>query len=76
MTKRLIRVNEKGYRVGESHHKSRLSDEQVELVRRLREEHGLSLGEISLRLGLPKTTVAYLCRYERRASLSFPKEVD
>lgn len=76
MVKRIVQVTERGYRVGESHQKSKLSDEQVERIRQLHEDHGISYDQISLRLGIPKSTVASICRYERRACLSFPKEVD
>lgn len=76
MTKHVVQVNEKGYRVGESHQQSKYSDEFIARVRRLREESHLSYQAIADKLRVSKSTVAHLCRYERRASLSFPKVVD
>jgi len=76
MVKNVVQVNEKGDRVGETHHNSKYSDEFITRVRSLHEDKGLSYREICRRFGLSLSTVAGICRYERRASLSFPKEVD
>lgn len=76
MVKNVVQVNEKGYRVGESHQNNKYSDEFIARVRRLHEDNGLSYREICRRFGLSLSTVAGICRYERRACLSFPKVVD
>lgn len=64
----LVAVDERGFRVGETHHNARLSDALVEHIRDLAEYQGLRVGEICDRLGLAKTTVVKILRYERRAS--------
>lgn len=38
MTKRLVSINEKGRRIGESHPRARLTDREIELVFALRAE--------------------------------------
>lgn len=53
-------------RSGEQHHNAKLSDDDVELMRRLKEA-GLSLRAIARKFDSPKSTVAMICRYERRA---------
>lgn len=63
---KLVAVNEAGYRIGESHPRSVLSDLDVEEIRNLHEIAGKSYGWISMRKGISYHTVARICRYERR----------
>ena len=62
-----VATNERGMRIGESHHNNKHPNDLVNQVRDMREIEGLSYGVICRRLDLPKSTVATICRYERRA---------
>ena len=63
-----VAVNERGFRIGETHHNAKLSDALVDQIRDLFEYEGLRVGEICEKLGLAKTTVVKIIRYERRVS--------
>ncbi|MDO9597260.1 MAG: hypothetical protein Q7J47_06020 [Azoarcus sp.] len=56
----------KGYQMGERHHRSRLTDHEVELVRVLREE-GLSFSLLAAKFEVSKSCVVGICHYRRRA---------
>lgn len=65
MGKRFVEVNEKGLRIGEGHHRSKLSDHDVELIRQLAEE-GMRYSLIAIKFEISKFTVGRICRFERR----------
>lgn len=67
-TTKLVAVDERGYRVGSSHHNSTIPDAVVRAVRDAHEYDGRSYDWIAKHMGLGKSTVAKLCRYERRAA--------
>lgn len=63
--RRLVRVNERGRRIGEDHHRAKLTDADIELVLELR-EMGLSYGAIAGKFddilgGIGKSTVRDIC---------------
>jgi predicted DNA-binding protein (UPF0251 family) len=57
-----------GGRVGEDHQNAKLSDHEVELVRRLRAE-GMSYDRIAAKMGVSKSSIADICTWRRRAVL-------
>lgn len=63
-----VAVDERGFRIGETHHNATISDEMVDMIRDLYEYDGLRCQEISERTGIAKSTIVKICRYERRAS--------
>ena len=65
--KKQVPVNEKGYRIGQHHHNAVLTDTDVELVRILRERDGKSYDRLALKYEVPKSTIAAICQYKRRA---------
>ena len=65
--KKQVPVNEKGYRIGQHHHNAVLTDTDVELVRILRERDGKSYDWLALKFEVPKSTIAAICQYKRRA---------
>lgn len=65
----LIPVNDRGYRVGEKHHRSTIPDNIVDQIRDLHEESGRSYAWLAMKFGLPCCTISKLCRYERRAQI-------
>jgi len=72
MTKRLIGVNENGRRVGEHHHRSEFTDDEIELIRQLRElrnpdgTHQWTLKAIADAFETSKGFVHDLCSMRRR----------
>lgn len=61
MTKKPIRVNERGIRIGESHPNARLSDVEVELLLGDRLYGNMSLGALATKWGLSKSGVKKIC---------------
>jgi hypothetical protein len=63
-------VNDAGRTVGEHHHRAKLADEDIELIRTLREQ-GLSYREIAAKfddtLVVSKSMVHAVCTYRYRA---------
>lgn len=64
--RRFVGVNDKGYRVGEDHHRAKLTNAQVDEIHELREQ-GLTYGQINKKTGIPKSTIASILQYNRRA---------
>lgn len=62
-----LSIGESGKRVGESHQRAKLTDDEVELIRRLHEQ-GESYAKLAKKFGVCRWHVGRLCRYERRAS--------
>lgn len=63
---RVFGVNDKGLRVGEDHQNAILTNDEVELIRDLRAQ-GLKYDTIAEKFEVSKSTIAMICRYERRA---------
>jgi hypothetical protein len=63
-----VAVDENGLRIGESHPNAKLTDAQVDEIRDLHEEHGLSYNAIAEKFNIPKVTAQRICNYSRRAS--------
>jgi DNA-binding MarR family transcriptional regulator len=59
-------VNEAGLRIGEDHPNAKLTNGEVETLRQLHEEDGLSYKALAEKFELSKGAVAKICRYERR----------
>jgi len=70
MTKR-VALNENGRRIGEDHPRSRFSDAQVDRIRDLREDHGLTYVQLALMFQCHKQTIASICQYRTRAQTPF-----
>lgn len=68
MEKKLVVINENGYPIGESHHKARLSDAQVEQIRDLYEEGLMSYRAIARIFDCSRNTIKDICKYRRRNS--------
>lgn len=68
---KLIAMNELGKRIGENHHNAKLSDEQIERIRDLHEDHNLSYGQLAAMYQVSKSMIAGICQYRRRAQTPF-----
>ena len=62
-----IGVNERGRPVGEDHSNSKLTDGEVEQIRKLREKCGMTYEQIAKIFEVSKGSIAKICLYERRA---------
>lgn len=60
-----IALNERGLRIGQDHQRAVLTDAEVELIRRLREE-GLRYIDIASKFEVSKSLIARICRFELR----------
>lgn len=63
---RLVAFNEAGLRIGQCHHRAVLTDAEVELVREMHENDGMSYKTLANKFEVSKGTIAKICRYERR----------
>lgn len=63
----IIAVNERGHRIGESHHNAKIPQEIVDRMRDLHEDEGVTYEALAKMFNLTVPTVAKICRYERRA---------
>ena len=66
MTNRTVGVNELGYRVGDSHHRAKLTDGDVELLLSLRVE-GWGYGRLAAKFEVSKRTVRDIVHGRTRA---------
>lgn len=71
MATRMIAVNEFGKRIGEDHQHARLTNEQVDRIRDLHEEHNLTYDQLAAMYCVSKSTIAGYCQYRRRAQTPF-----
>lgn len=69
MSRRIVAINELGIRIGEDHQRAKLTDAEVDLMRQLNEE-GMSYSVLAEKFEVGKTTVAEICRYEKRAQIA------
>lgn len=65
--RRIVAVNEKGRLIGEHHQNAKLSNETVDKIRELREDEGMTYVQLARMFSVPKSTIADICKYRRRA---------
>lgn len=65
--RQVIALNERGKRIGETHHNSSIPDAVVDRIRERHEEDGMGYVELAKEFNLSKNTISKICRYERRA---------
>lgn len=75
VAKRLVKVNDRGYPIGEDHHRSKLTDADIDLILELHFEHRLGYGTIAAKFddvpgGLSKSQVARICRGLQRGQIA------
>ena len=63
----IVAYNEMGRRIGQTHHRAKLSDAQVDEIRELHEDLNLSYSRIAIMFRISKAAVAMICQYKRRA---------
>lgn len=68
-----VQVNERGLRVGEDHPNAKLTDNDVEMVRKLH-DRGMSYALIAEKMEASIHTIGKICRYQRRAQWAVRKK--
>lgn len=68
MRKLLVGINEKGLRVGDSHHNARLTDHEVDMLLSLRDE-GWSYRQLAEKFDVSKSTAHKICQGHRRCQI-------
>lgn len=66
MTRRMVGVNEKGIRVGEDHQRAKLTDAEVDQMRRMHEVDKIGYRRLAAIFEVGKTTVRDICNYKLR----------
>jgi DNA-directed RNA polymerase specialized sigma24 family protein len=63
---KLVLVNDRGRRIGETHPRAKLTDHEVDLIRELAEE-GMTHREIAAKFDVTKDAIKSIGSYRRRA---------
>ena len=75
-TRVIVGLNEHGKRVGESHHRAKLTDHEIDLIRDLYED-GMSVSEIARKFEIQKSHCWDICHYVVRCqTVSRFKEIE
>lgn len=69
MKGQVVAVNERGRRVGEDHHNAGLTNHEVDLLLAMRDE-GCTYRFLADCFGISKSSVAMICRGERRCQVA------
>jgi hypothetical protein len=67
--RKLLAVNDRGYRINDSHHNAKLTDDEVELLRQLR-DGGMSYRLLAEKFEIAIRTVRDIVSYRRRADVA------
>lgn len=65
----VVAVNERGNRMGETHHRAKLTDEQVETMRELHQQ-GWGFKRLARAFNVSRETARDIVLYRRRAQLA------
>lgn len=64
--KKYVKISENGKRIGEDHHRAKLTDAEVDKIRELYETGLFSYRKLAREFGTNRSTIQMICRYERR----------
>jgi hypothetical protein len=67
----VLAVNERGIRIGEDHQNAKLSNEQIDRIRDLHEDHNLTYRQLAAMFSVSFSMIAGVCQYRRRAQTPF-----
>lgn len=62
----MVGVNEKGLRIGESHQRAKLTDDEIDLMRVLHEEDGYGYRKLAQMFNIGRTQARRICIYQQR----------
>ena len=65
-----IALNKNGRRIGETHHNAKLTDDDVNHIRLLNIEHGISFRELARKFEVSHTTIENICGYKKRCQVA------
>ncbi len=65
--RKYVAVNERGYRIGSTHHNSTIPDEVVNQIRDLHEEQRIGYRRLARMFKLSRGAVQKICNYSRRS---------
>ncbi len=57
-----------GYCSGERHPRVELTFHEVELIRKMHEQEGMTYAQIAEKMETPRSTIQSICRYETRVN--------
>ena len=60
-----VKRGDNGYRIGDSHHNSRLTDHEIEIMRQLRSD-GMKVRDIARKFGVTKGYVSKILSHQAR----------
>lgn len=69
LMRKKIGINERGLRVGEDHQNAKLTDAEVELIRKLHSE-GLSYKTLAVKFEVSKSLIRYIVQFKRRGQVA------
>jgi len=64
--RKTVKLSEKNRRIGDDHPKAKLTDEEIEEIRSLYDDEMYGYTALARKFNVPKSTIAMICRYERR----------
>lgn len=62
---RLVALNDRGLRVGETHQNARLTNHEIDLIHELH-DGGMSYGALAEKFECSKSAIADVCKFRRR----------
>lgn len=65
--RKYVALNERGYRIGSSHHNSTIPDEIVNAIRDAHEQRKIGYRRLARMFGISRGAVQKICNYSRRA---------
>ena len=65
----LVALNERGYRIGQTHHNCTVPDEIVNKIRDLHEYHRIGYRRLARMFNLKRAFIQRICNYSRRAQI-------
>jgi hypothetical protein len=65
----VIALNERGFRIGATHHNATIPEEIIQRLRYLHEEEGIGYRRLGRMFNIRRDTVVKICRYERRGQV-------
>ena len=68
MARRMVGMSEYRRVAGESHPGATLTDREIDEIRSLHEDEGVSYSALAFLFGVPKSTIAGICQYRRRTA--------
>jgi hypothetical protein len=66
----MVAINERGLRIGATHHNARVPDEIVNQLRDLHEDHGIGYRRLAKMFNLKRAFVQKVCKYRIRAQVA------